>query len=363
VRVVVVGAGIGGLALAQALRRGGIEVSVHDRDPDLASTGGYRLHLDARATAALRRGLPPALLQAVLASSAGAAAFRRFAFVDHRMRVLAAEPRDPEDDTLLIGRVPLRRLLAHGLGDALRLGAEFTHHEVHADATVTAHFADGSTDRGDLLVGADGVGSRVTAALAGRPTSRPLGVCGLAGRTPLTDAGRALLPDAVRAGPALAIGPGGTGLFVSVHDPAGGTLVDPAVCTAVPADVEGADLVWGLVVAADRLPPGARHLDAATQQRLAVDLLDGWDPGVRTLVGAPATGVGVFAFHAADPDADLTPWPSGVVTGAGVAGSAALDAARGGTAHPAPRAGRSGRRGDDAPPRHRPPWRGEQRLT
>lgn len=159
-RVIVIGAGIGGLALTQSLRRGGIEVSVHDRDADVSATGGYRLHLDHHACAALRRGLPPELFQALPGSSAGSAGFRRFAFVDHRMRVLAVEARDPEDDTLLVGRIPLRRLLAHGLDDALRFGAEFTHHETHADGTVTAHFTDGSTDRGDLLVGADGVGSR-----------------------------------------------------------------------------------------------------------------------------------------------------------------------------------------------------------
>lgn len=314
-RVIVVGAGIGGLALAQALHRGGVDVSVHDRDHDVSATGGYRLHLDHHACAALRRGLPPELYQALLGSSAGSAAFRQFAFLDHRMRVLAVEPRDPGDDALLVGRIPLRRLLAHGLDDVLRFGSEFTHHQTHPDGTVTAHFADGSTDRGDLLVGADGVGSRVTTALTGRPTSLPLGVSGLAGRTPLTDALRARLPEAVRTGPALAIGPGGIGVFLSVHDPAGGTLIDPAACVAVPADVEGADLVWGINATDGHFPDGVR--DRADLQRVAVAMLDGWDDDVRALVAADASAVGIFGFHAADPGGDLTPWPSGVVTGIG----------------------------------------------
>jgi 2-polyprenyl-6-methoxyphenol hydroxylase-like FAD-dependent oxidoreductase len=316
-RVVVVGAGIGGLALAQALRTRGVAVSVHDVDRDLAATGGYRLHLDRDACAALRRRLPGALYQALLASSAGAQAFRRFSFADHRMRVLAEEPRDREDEALLIGRVPLRRLLAHGLGDALRLGSEFVRHEVRADGTVAAHFADGRVEHADLLVGADGVGSRVATALAGGPTARPTGLGGIAGRARLTPALRALLPPVLRAGPALAFDATGVSLFAHVHDPDAGTVVDPAACVTVPADLEPADFVWGVNADLRRFPPDVRALAGPDLQRAAADLLDGWLPAVRALVAAPVHTVGTFGYSAADPDADLTPWPSGPVTALG----------------------------------------------
>ncbi|SFF98069.1 FAD binding domain-containing protein [Actinoplanes philippinensis] len=68
-RVMIIGAGIGGLTLAQALHHGGIEVSVHDRDPRVEATGGYRLHLDDRACEVLRRHLSPQHYHALLASS------------------------------------------------------------------------------------------------------------------------------------------------------------------------------------------------------------------------------------------------------------------------------------------------------
>lgn len=316
-RVVVVGAGIGGLALAQALHGRGIAVSVHDRDPDLALTGGYRLHLDREACAALRRNLPPGLYQALLASSAGTHAFRRFSFADHRLRVLFDEPRGREDEALLIGRVPLRRLLGHGLGDALRLGSEFVRYELHDDGTVGVHFADGRVEHADLLVGADGVGSRVATALAGGPTSRPTGLGGIAARTRLTPELRALLPAALRAGPALAFDPTGVSVFAHVHDPDAGTVVDPAACVDVPADVEPADLVWGVNADVRRFPPDVRALDGPALQRVAVDLLDGWHPTVRALVAAPVHTIGTFRYSAADPDGDLTPWPSGAVTALG----------------------------------------------
>lgn len=319
-RVIVIGAGIGGLALAQALTTAGIEVAVHDRDPEVSATGGYRLHLDRHACAALRRGLPPPLFQALLGSSAGPQAWRRFGILDHRLRLLATERRAEDDDALLIGRVPLRRLLTHGLPE-LRFGAEFTHHETHADGRVTAHFADGSTDRGDLLVGADGVGSRVATALAGRPTSAPVGLSGIAGRTPLTDG--APVPGVLLAGPALAFSADGVAVFLSVHDPAAGTVVDPATCVQVPADVEPGDLVWGVTALDERLPADVRVRDEDGLRAAALDVLGGWAPALRAIVAAqkPATAqsrtVAHFRFHAADPDSDLTPWPSGVVTALG----------------------------------------------
>ncbi|GAA3612842.1 NAD(P)/FAD-dependent oxidoreductase [Nonomuraea rosea] len=309
---------MGGLTLAQALRRDGAEVAVYDRDPAVEATGGYRLHLDDRACAVLRRRLAPAHYQALLGSSAGRGAFRRFAIADHRMRLLFAEPRDPGTESLMVGRIPLRRLLAYGLGDALRFGAEFTGHETHPDGTVTAHFADGRTDRGDLLVGADGVGSRVAAALAGRPTSAPAGVSGIAGRTPLDARTRALVPSLLAQGPALAFGPGGIGMFIAVHDPAAGTVVDPATCTEVPAVVEPPTFIWGLLAPDRAYPDRPRDLDGAGLIRVTEALTEGWSGHVRALVraGDPAT-VAHFRFHAADPAADLTPWPAGVVTALG----------------------------------------------
>ena len=311
-RVVVVGAGIGGLALAQGLRAAGDEVHVFDRDPDPSATGGYRLHLDAAACAALRRLLPRPLFEAVRASSAGPAAFRQFAVTDHRLRPLVIDPQEGAGERLLIGRVPLRRLLTHGLGEALHFGCEFTHHETGRDGTVVAHFSDGSSARADLLVGADGVGSRVARAMAGRPTSAPVGLGGIAGRTPLDARSRPLLPDLLRVGPVLALGPGGVGAFLSVHD-----LTDRPAHDGggdrVPADLEEPALVWGLIALTSLYPQDVRR--RADLADVADRLLGGWSPHVRDLVRRSAPdSTAYFGFSAADPAGDLTPWPPGPVT-------------------------------------------------
>ncbi|MFI6293970.1 FAD-dependent oxidoreductase [Nonomuraea sp. NPDC050790] len=317
-RVMIIGAGMGGLTLAQALRGAGIDVVVHERDQAVESTGGYRLHLDERACRILRRHLAPGHYQALLASSAGLKAFARFAVADHRMRLLFQEPRDGASETLMIGRIPLRRLLAHGLGEALRLGSEFTGYRTNPDGTLTVSFADGCTEEADLLVGADGVGSRVAAALAGRPTSVPVGASGIAARTPLTADLRPLVPELLAVGPALAFGPGGAGLFLSVHDPGSGSMVDPAACAEVAPIIEEPALIWGLLAPDRAFPDRPRDLDGAGLIRLTDRLLRGWSTPVRALVrAADPAATAYFRFHAAATDTDLTPWPAGAVTALG----------------------------------------------
>ncbi|MDD7933259.1 FAD-dependent oxidoreductase [Actinomycetospora straminea] len=317
-RVSVIGAGIGGLALAQALRRADIEVAVHDRDAHIGATGGYRLALDAPACETLRRHLTPGHYQALLGSSAPPAASRRLTFADHRLRALSEQTFDATDEALFIGRVPLRTLLADGLGDRIRFGATYTGHEVRDDGRVVARFADGSTDVADVLVGADGARSRVAAALAGRPTSVPCGYGCIAARIPLDADTRGRLPAILEGGPGLAIGPRGLGMFLTAHDPASGAAVDPATCRDVSPITEAPALIWGLIGPdADLRPDGTRPEGPALVD-VAVGALGGWAEDLRTLLaGTDPTTAAFFGYHTCDPDADLTPWPAGPVTALG----------------------------------------------
>ncbi len=168
-----------------------------------------------------------------------------------------------------------------------------------------------------MLVGADGVGSRVATLLAGRPTSAPIGIAGIAGRTPLTPATRALVPALLQEGAALAFGPVGASVFLTLHDLDGGrrAAVDPATCTEVAPQLEEPALIWGYNAAASRLPADR---DGADLVGAVGALLRSWDPRLRALVAAadPAT-VAAFRFHTCDPDGPLFPWPAGPVTALG----------------------------------------------
>src|SRR4051794_6812201 len=69
-KVVVIGAGIGGLCLAQGLRRAGVAVEVHERDERPGSRWeGYRIHIDPVGARSLRACLPEPLWETFLATS------------------------------------------------------------------------------------------------------------------------------------------------------------------------------------------------------------------------------------------------------------------------------------------------------
>ncbi|MFP5022994.1 FAD-dependent oxidoreductase [Pseudonocardia phyllosphaerae] len=312
-RVVIAGGGIGGLALAQGLERAGIGTVVLERDARPEDTGGYRLNLDADARTALSRLLPPQVFQAVLGSAAAGTDVDRFTFCNHRMRVLAETPLPPAH-RVMIGRVALRTLLATGLD--VRWGAAYRSHTIEPGGSVLVRH-DAGTETADVLVGADGTRSAVARSLAGRTLSAPTGVDGVAGTVPLDDTARDLLPCVLDHGSALAFGPRGAGMFLTVHDPST-SPVNPSACTS-PAAIRGAaSVLIGVHVPADRLPSGAGRLDGPGLLALLGRLLREWDPALRTLVDRidPAT-LTHFRLQAADPDADPAPWPSGVVTAIG----------------------------------------------
>ena len=60
-RVVIVGAGLGGLVLAQAVRDRA-DVTVLERDGAAAETGGYRIALTPEAVRVVKRWVPASLV-------------------------------------------------------------------------------------------------------------------------------------------------------------------------------------------------------------------------------------------------------------------------------------------------------------
>ncbi|MFF7633198.1 FAD-dependent oxidoreductase [Kitasatospora sp. NPDC008050] len=190
-RVMVAGAGIGGLCLAQGLLRAGIDVRVYEREAAADSRyQGFRIGLNGAGLAALRECLPGrlhGLLEAVLGSIAGE---RRV--VDQHLALLRQLP--PADGGAAADRQVLRRLLLAGLADRVEFGRAVVGYTERADRTVVARFADGTSAVGELLVGADGVGSPVRRQLL--PEAEVVTVAGnaLLGRTPLTERSAALVP-------------------------------------------------------------------------------------------------------------------------------------------------------------------------
>jgi 2-polyprenyl-6-methoxyphenol hydroxylase-like FAD-dependent oxidoreductase len=162
-KVVVVGGGIGGLCATIALRRAGIEVIVIEQAPVLREVGaGLTLWPNAY-TALSRLDIADAVW------AAGAAAGALDLRTAQGRLLVRYQARDAP--FLAIHRADLQDVLARAAGEeAVRLGVTCTGF-VDDGLAVAARLADGSEERGDALVGADGINSRICAQLF--PKARP----------------------------------------------------------------------------------------------------------------------------------------------------------------------------------------------
>ena len=64
-QVLIIGGGIGGLTLAQGLKKSGVSVAVYERDRTTTDrVQGYRVHINPAGSLALHECLPPQLFEA-----------------------------------------------------------------------------------------------------------------------------------------------------------------------------------------------------------------------------------------------------------------------------------------------------------
>ena len=190
--VLIVGAGIGGLTLAQCLRKQGVSFEIFERDEAITSRGqGYciglyesgplplppirshltRSSLEKLVGHALPDDLPPLastchLLPLPLNSQV-------IYYMGQHARLVVEDT--PETPCLRADRLRLRELLATGL--TIRWGkhaVRVVDDEAAADGKVMVFFKDGASATGDVLVGADGTWSSIRPHVLGRPNAEVL---------------------------------------------------------------------------------------------------------------------------------------------------------------------------------------------
>nr|ASV46862.1 2-polyprenyl-6-methoxyphenol hydroxylase [uncultured bacterium] len=161
-RAIIIGGGVGGLTLALALRRKGIKAEIFERAGDVArSQVGAGLMLAYNATRVLRHLGLEAELETV------GHRYRYSEFRSQRGELLVRWSVPDEELQLGVMRANLHRmLLAAQAEGVLHLASTCTGFRQDAKG-VTAHFADGSEARGDVLIGADGLKSVIRARLLG----------------------------------------------------------------------------------------------------------------------------------------------------------------------------------------------------
>jgi len=309
-RVLIAGAGLGGLTLAHGLRNAGLDVAVFERGQRVTDpTAGYRIHIDATGSRALHACLPTDVWNLFTAQSA--APPRGIAFtteqLEQLMFIAETDPaHDPIGQAHPISRAGLRQLLLTGLDDVVAFDKRLVRYE-QSNGQVIAHFADGSTASGDVLVGADGAHSVVRKQLLPDARVVDTGAAGIAGQLYLTERTRSRVPAELLRQMTMVTPAGGLGMFMAPFQRQVGS--SPSTALGLPEH-----LFWTLIGPAQAL--GLTHEtprgDAANLRQVVLDRVARWHPFLSWLVAEsePSTIVAV-PLSTARP---VGPWPSTKMT-------------------------------------------------
>ncbi|MEV6621794.1 FAD-dependent monooxygenase [Amycolatopsis sp. NPDC051106] len=259
--IAIVGAGLGGLALARVLHVKGIDAVVYEREPARGARGqGGMLDIHSGQRALREAGL----LDQFFAIARGEGQDMRLLEPDG---TLLLQEDTPDDAPLLrpeVDRADLRALLLDSLpGDVVRWGHAFAS---AGDGLV--HFADGGSAPYDLLVGADGAQSRVRALLTdARPEHLGQNVVEIG------------IPDIDRTHPDLAamVGRGNYWVLGDGKSLSAQRNGDGRVRIGLSFYHTGED--WFAT-------SGIPFDDPAAARARLIELLDGWDPRFTALIAA-----------------------------------------------------------------------------
>jgi salicylate hydroxylase len=169
-KILIVGAGLGGLAAASCLLKAGFDVEVYEQAPMLAEVGAG-IQMSANPMHVLRHlGLEADVLR--LGVQPGAYVFRLHdtGEVIQDFPLAAEHQRQHGAPYVQLHRADLHELLATAASklkpDLIRLNQRATGF-TETDDGVTLHFADGTSAEGDILIGADGLKSTVARQIVG----------------------------------------------------------------------------------------------------------------------------------------------------------------------------------------------------
>jgi FAD-dependent urate hydroxylase len=181
-RILVVGAGVGGISVARGLLRDGHDVTVFERRPDV-KPGGGAVTIWSNGATVLRQlgvdmegaGQPLSTVRVKTPGGRPVATMDLNALVDRMGAPVRMVPR----------RVLLERLLEGFPAERIRCGTRAVA-VVDTDNGVRVEFDDGSSAEADLLIGADGLHS-VIRDVVGAPAAKPTGWCSWQGLVTLPD--------------------------------------------------------------------------------------------------------------------------------------------------------------------------------
>jgi 2-polyprenyl-6-methoxyphenol hydroxylase-like FAD-dependent oxidoreductase len=326
-RIMIIGAGTGGLTLAHGLKKAGIAVTVYERDRNPRDArGGFRVGISPSGSQALKSCLPPELFDLFVATSARPPRF--FNLLTEQLSNVVSLDLGQDDDNPVhsernVNRMTLRRVLLTGLEEVVSFDKKFQRYEENVDGTVTAFFEDGTAHSGDVLIGADGAGSPVRKQRLPHARHEDTGILSIGGKLPMTPESKALLSDKMFLGMSMIMAPKGVGAIIHslefqwnrsdwkqrIQENKMNFIAQwPGLKGETPEDYIG----WGLWASREQFPQDPTTLAGRDLLSLAEEMTNGWHPNFRQLVRLtnPATML-PLKIRTSVP---VAPWPTSNIT-------------------------------------------------
>jgi 2-polyprenyl-6-methoxyphenol hydroxylase-like FAD-dependent oxidoreductase len=314
----IIGAGTGGLALVHGLKRAGIGISVYERDlTPRDDQGGYRVGISPAGSRALKACVPPSVYELFVATCARAPRYFNM-LTEHFSEVVClefeGEAADAVDGEKNVVRKTLRQVLLTGLEDNVSFGKKFVSYAHNPDGSVTASFEDGTVATGDVLIGADGAGSRARKQRLPHARHEETGIVSIAGKLPTTAESKALLSDKMFNGMSMIMAPKGFGAIIhSLEFAPNRANVDFAARWPGFVDTINDDSIgWGLWGARQNFPKDPSTFGSEDLLRLAQELTLNWHPHMRRII--QMTHPSMVQFISVRTSVPLSPWESSNVT-------------------------------------------------
>ncbi|EPS25773.1 hypothetical protein PDE_00709 [Penicillium oxalicum 114-2] len=227
----IIGAGLGGICLAHALKKKNIPFKLFERDEKgLARDQGYRLRITQHGIDALKESLAPDLFTLFERTCAGAPTIGVRVKPDGSPIPAPSgfgPPARAQAQAYTVDRSVFREALLRKLEGDVFFGKSFERYSLHDDR-VTATFADGTCEDGHLLIGADGVRSRVRKQRLPAFEGLDTGMRIIYGKMPMTPEFTKRLAEEYRQGMSLALDPQDPSqlcvLFESIYFPRAGEV-------------------------------------------------------------------------------------------------------------------------------------------
>lgn len=181
-----------------------------------------------------------------------------------------------------IGRDELRDILLEGLNEdgnaSVHWNKTFERFSRLPNGRVVVHFADETTEEGDILVGADGAQSPVRKQYLPHIQRLDLGIHAIAGRFMLNDELRRAFPEDLVNGSLNNIVPSGKGwMFIS-------TWASPLNHPTQNVIDTAPHIVWAYVVPAEDDVAAISSYDSSMLKELVLDGTRRWSPALRELI-------------------------------------------------------------------------------